>query len=315
MTTALVTAQSTRALDRNPAAVYLAGLGASSRRTMRQALDSVAVIVSGGKVDALGLDWAAMRFQHTAAIRSKLVETYKPATVNKSLSALRGCLKAAWRLGLMDSESYHRARDIEAVKGKTLPAGRSITPGELAALMGVCQDDAGSAGARDAAIIALLYSCGLRRAELVGLDVADFDAEAGTLTVKGKGNRERLSHVVNGAKAALLDWLTVRGDGPGPLFWPIRKGGWLRPGRLTTQAIYHLLGKRAGQAGVSSLSPHDFRRSFISDLLDAGADLATVQKLAGHASPTTTVRYDRRPEAAKRKAAQLLHVPYRRETQ
>ncbi len=306
----IITAEALR-LDQNPAAVYLAGLASGhSRRTMRGALDTIARMVGGDT--AFAFPWPALRFEHTAAIRSKLAESYKPATANKMLSALRGVLKAAWRLGQMTAEDYHAAADVKAVEGQTLPRGRSITPGELGALMDACTNDANPSGARDAAMLALLYTCGLRRAELVSLDLADFDRDAGTLRIRGKGNKERLAHVINGSLDALVDWLALRGDAPGALFLPIRKGGHVQRGRLTTTAVYTILQARASAAGVAELSPHDFRRTFVGDLLDAGADIATVQRMAGHANVTTTARYDRRPEEARRKAAELLHIPYRR---
>jgi integrase len=300
-----------RPLDQNPAAVYLAGLSKGSRRTMSGALDTIAGMVSNGQHNARTFDWAGLRFQHTAAIRAELAERVSFTTANKMLSALRGTLKAAWKLGQMSAEEYHQARSIESLKGETVPAGRAITPGELAALLDGCGNDPSAAGARDGAIIAVLYSCGLRRAELVGLDLADYNQDAGELTVRaGKGRKERICPAVNGAADALADWVDVRGDEPGPLFYSVK--GAHKGNRLTTQAIYKLLGKRAGQAGISHISPHDLRRTVAGDLLDAGADLVTVQKLLGQSDVNTTARYDRRPEAAKRKAVELLHVPYRR---
>jgi len=97
-------------LDQNPAAVYLAGLKASGRRSMKQSLDLVAGMLSNprstegnGKVDAFCFHGADLRFQHTAAIRSKLMGTYGPATANRILCAIRGTLKAAWRLRMLNA--------------------------------------------------------------------------------------------------------------------------------------------------------------------------------------------------------------------
>jgi integrase len=145
----------------------------------------------------------------------------------------------------------------------------------------------------------------------VTLDVEDYDSESGRLVVRGKRRKERTAYLVSGAKRAMTDWLAIRGDEPGPLFWPINKGSKMTNRKMTTQAIYNLLEKRASQSGVKKFSPHDLRRTFVSDHLAAGTDIAIVAKMAGHASVTTTARYDRRPEEAKMEAAGRLHLPYR----
>lgn len=299
-------------LDQNPAVVYLAGLSTKdSRRTMQSALNTIAELLTG-KPDALTCRWGALRIQHTMAIRGRLIDSYKPATVNKFLSALRGVLKSAWLLGEMTAEEYQKAITIPSVKNTTLPAGRELDMAELTALMGVCRADQSSTGVRDAAILAILYSAGLRRAEIVGLNLGDYSIREERLMVRGKGGKERLAWLNQGAASAIEDWLAIRGDGAGPLFLPINKSGRLMERRLTTQAVYHILKKRGEEAAVEAFSPHDFRRTFVSNLLDAGADISTVSKMAGHSNVQTTARYDRRPEDAKRRAADLLHIPYKR---
>lgn len=297
----------------HPAVVYLASLSEGSRRTMYQALNTIAGLLSDGQLNAFQLNWAALRYQHSVAVRAQLAARYKPATANKMLSALRQVLYHAWKLDQMSAEDYHRARAVENVSGDSLPAGRDLGLGELSALIATCEADPSPAGARDAAIIAVMYATGVRRASVVRLDVADYEVDTGTLRVReAKRRRDYLVYLSqDGAQRALADWLAVRGSAAGPLFWPVTKGGDLANRRLSTQAVYNLLIKRARQAGINHFSPHDLRRTLAGDLLDAGADIVTVKRILGHASVDTTARYDRRPEEVKRKAANLIHVPYR----
>lgn len=296
--------------DQNPAAVYLAGLAPGSQRTMHHALATIAdLLVPGASADTL--PWPALRYAHTQAIRAALAARYDARTANKVLSALRGVLKAAWRLGEIATDDYMAAVDVPNVKvdKPEQAAGRALSLGEVMALVAACADDT-PAGARDAAILGLGYAAGLRRAELAGLDRADYADADGWLTVRGKRNKTRRVPVANGARAALDDWLRIRGDDPGPIFWHINRASRLVNRRLTTQGIYVILARRAERAGVASFSPHDLRRTFAGDLLDAGADLATVQKLMGHSNPATTAGYDRRGERAKLDASKRLHYPY-----
>lgn len=252
-----------------------------------------------------------------------------PATINRALASIRWWARrvadmAAEKMNLgrearQDmTEQALRVATVEDVQGTRPPKGREVTAGELAELMRACASDDTRAGTRDAALISLAWSTGARVSELAALQLADI-APAGEgeydLTIRhGKGDKARTAYIYNGAGAALTDWLALRGSEAGPVFAPVNKGGKLQPGRaLTTDGLQRMLDKRARQAALTApLSWHDFRRTFAGALLDAGADLVTVQKLMGHSSPITTSNYDRRGEDVKRRAIKTLHVPYHR---
>lgn len=300
-----------RPLDQNPAATYLASLGEGSRSTMKHSLDVIAQTLSGGAVGCFGLDWGQLRFPHTAAIRSWLMDHYQPSTINKMLSALRRTLYFAWKLDQMSERDYRHARDVASLRYETIPAGRAIKADEFTDLLLVCAKDDSPTGQRDAAMIALMYQTGIRRSSVPGILMEDYNTESGELVVRAKGNKTLTAYVTGGARLAVDDWLKMRGAEPGPLFCRVFKGGKIKPDTgVSPQAVYDILRRRSGQTGISPVTPHDLRRSFVSDLLSAGVDLVTVQKMAGHASPTTTARYDRRVEEIKRKAATKLAVPY-----
>ncbi len=293
----------------HPVLIYLARLSPGSRRTLSEALELLARWSSQSQLGALEFPWWELRYPHTAALRARLAAHYAPATVNKQLAALRGVLRECWRLGLLSAEDFHRTVDIPTVKGQRLLRGRVLSEAEVNTLLIICQQENSPAGCRDAALLGLLVGSGLRRAEVVALQVQDYEVTANRLCVRaGKGNKDRLVYVAPGADVWLERWLAVRGRGAGSLLCPVNRWGQVVKRSLTEQAVLHILTKRGQQAGIAAFSPHDLRRTFISNLLDAGVDIATVQKLAGHANVQTTVRYDRRDERAKRAAISRLQI-------
>src|SRR5215203_1674009 len=310
----------------DPLAVYLARLTSpESRRAMAASLELLAELLADGQPAdraerarrrragqplAAAVPWHELRYGHTQALRSWLAEHCLPAAANRHLAALRGVLREAWRLGLMNGEDLARAIDLASISGTSLPAGRYVEDGEVRRLVAACLADDSPGGRRDAAVLAALFVGGLRRAEVVALDVDDYDATTGHLTVTGKGRRQRRTALPAGGRRAMTAWLEVRGTDEGPLFYPVDKAGRVTPRRLTTQAIYALVDRRARKAGVGHLSPHDGRRTFASDLFDAGVDAVQVQGLMGPASLLTTGGYDRRPELARLAAVERLHFPY-----
>ncbi len=301
--------------DRNPTLVYLSRLGTGSRAPLRRCLDRIASMVVGSdQVPAHHFPWWRLRYQHTQAVRAALLESgYKPSTINQHLAAMRGVLQECWRLGFIDADIHSRATDLQAVRAETLPAGREIPKGEILALFEAAAKHAGAAqAARDAAMLALLYAGGLRRSEVVALQLEAYNGETGEVKViQGKGRKDRIAWLTKGGRDAMGAWLEQRGDWPGPLICPITKGGVIQQRAMSPTAVYKRARFLANRARIANWSPHDMRRTFVSHLLDAGADLSAVKELAGHASIQTTARYDRRGEDAKRGAADLLFVPFK----
>ncbi len=150
----------------------------------------------------------------------------------------------------------------------------------------------GSGEIRDQAMLELLYATGLRVSELVTLRVRDVNLEAGFLMTLGKGEKERLVPIGESARAALADYIAMvrlglDKAGDCPYFFLSRLGG-----RMTRQAFWNIIKKRARAAGiVKNISPHTLRHSFATHLLENGADLRSVQIMLGHADLSTTQIY------------------------
>ena len=305
-------------LDQNPAAIYLAKLASvHSRNSMLWCLNLAAEILSSGRLDGIAFPWEGFKYQHLAALKARLQqpnprpireEPYSPSTINMTLAAVKGTIKEAWRLGLIDDFHYLRLMDEKGVKGSSSRPGRALSEDEKRSLFEVCEQDPTIAGVRDAAVLSILMN-GLRRSEVVDLNLEDF-TDSLLIVRKGKGQKYREVPVGPTTEQAINDWISIRGDEPGPLFFPVLWKGRPDRRRLTGDSIWNIVHKRTKQASIERISPHDFRRTFVTNLLDNGNDLAIVAKLVGHSNVGTTALYDRRYVKAMRKASQTVVVPY-----
>lgn len=296
--------------DQNPYVVYLASLSENSRPTAVQSLNRVAELLGFPSADVT--PWHMLRFQHTQAIRQRLIEHYQPPTARKIISFIKGVLLMAKRLELISGDDYLKAIDIPGIKGENPPPGRYLSQAEIGALMRVCADDPKPAGARDAALIAVMVTTGMRVGETVSLNLDDYVADEHMIQVRlGKGKRHRRVPVVGSAEHALTDWLELRGKEPGRLFTRMSRQGHVTLDAFTTQAVVKILRKRGDEAGLRPFTPHDLRRTLVSWLLERGVSVLDVQRITGHQRPETVGRYDRRGDEVSRTIARdHLHIPY-----
>ncbi|HFZ8522864.1 TPA: tyrosine-type recombinase/integrase [Salmonella enterica subsp. enterica serovar Birkenhead] len=296
-----------RSAQDNPAVAYLISLGSRrSRQTMGSFLNIVARMI--GYQNLRDCAWESMRRHHVQAVIQMLSDSDRaPATINTYLAALKGVALEAWTMKQIDTDSYQHIKQVRSVRGSRLPKGRALEKHEVRSLYFTCENDRSSKGLRDAAILGVLVGCGLRRSEVVALDMESVIPRTRALRVLGKGNKERIAYVPDGAWQRLMRWVDeVRGEQPGPLFQRIRRFDDVTADRMTDQAIYHILETRRIEAGLEKFAPHDLRRTFASAMLDNGEDIITVKDAMGHASVTTTQKYDRRGDERLKQASRRL---------
>ena len=211
---------------------------------------------------------------------------YSKSTVARKLAALRSFYKNLVRTEQIEASPVSVVRTPR--QDKRLP--RFLDVRQMAALL-AAPDTGTLSGARDRAILETIYSAGLRVSELVSLDVGDVDEFSGALRIAGKGRKERLAPLGDRAAEAIEAYLAMRranlGSARGEPLFANRFSN-----RLSARSVRRVLDKHVIAADIAfHISPHALRHSFATHMLDAGADLRSVQEMLGHASLSTTQIY------------------------
>lgn len=293
---------------RNPLTLYLTRLAPSSQLTMRYVLQDAADRLGFEDINLDDIDWHLLQPEHVIALVAALREDgYAPNTSSLYVNAVRGVMNEAWRLNLISQEHLLRMRTVKAAPGTRLSQGRNLRRSLIREMMEVCAADPRPQGLRDAAVIGILYGSGMRKSESVNLDLAQINFEERSLRVIGKGNKELIKYAPDWAFAKLQAWLAFRREqlkegeqDDSFLFNRIRRGSHITRERITKHAIYYIARQRGEQVGVK-IMPHDFRRSFITRVIEEH-DLSIAQKLAHHTNIQTTASYDVRDDNERRRA-------------
>ena len=291
----------------DPVTLYLQGLVPTGRRSVKSLLKTASGILDfEGELEVM--PWSIIEYQHLASIRNTLQEQQKSAnTINLTLSALKGVMKACFNLKLISADQLLLLNDIKRVRGKRLPSGRSLSKQEIKKIYRACEKDKTTAGKRDQAIIATMLASGIRRSEVVNITLDDYNTRNGQLNIQaGKGNKQRTAYINTESRQIIRKWLNVRGTEAGALFNPVTKSNSIQYRKISSQSIYGIIRQRAEQAKIEPCRPHDLRRTFVTHLLEAGIDINTARQLAGHSDIQTTARYDLRDERQQKKALRKL---------
>jgi integrase/recombinase XerD len=239
-----------------------------------------------------GLDALTVTHSDLSAFVAELAEgrAGRPAaatTIQRKVACLRSFYRHLRREEHLDRDPTSELRAPR--RSQRLP--QVLTRAEVGHLLAQPEGD-GPAALRDRALLEVMYACGLRASEAIDLLVTDVDLDAGVLTARGKGSKERLVPVGSKAVAALDRWVEhgrpeLVGLADVPHLFVNRRGG-----ALTRQGLYKIVQRHARSAGLADrMSPHTLRHTFATHLLAGGCDLRSVQEMLGHADIATTQIY------------------------
>ncbi len=312
------------------------------RRLASEALDILAAVISGGVCTGRDFPWQQVRGYHAALTLSIVKETGSPSRIEALLcrhddtrkfqqvadrypskqiqrmnTGLKRIIETCKNLGFLDDDEFEMTQpgSSAAARGKASQE-RKIAEGEVRALIAASVMDTSAKGPRDALMIGLAFSGGLRTIDLVNLNLDNmhFDAKHGRVTVKFRApGAKRARHIAlpNDQLIALEDWLAARGRQTGPLFCPITRSTTIEIKRMSAAEMRELCALRAEQAGVLPFAPNDLARSGLLGL-DAGKRRARGSRRAAPMARVSPL-YGEDPDGENEdeQIAARIHFPYR----
>ena len=310
------------------------------RRLAAEALDVLAAVMSDGRCTAEAFPWHQVRGYHAALSLSIIKEPGAPSRVegllcrrddtrkfqqvsdrystkqiHKMNSGLTQIIEGCRSAGFLDDEEFELARPRNKEKNKRKPGlERRIGEGEVRALIAASAMDTSVRGPRDALMIGLAYSGGLRTVDLVNLNLGDlhFDGKTGNVTVRFKApgaKRARRVPLRNDQLIALEDWLAARDRESGPLFCPIGRGAVIEQKRMSAAEMRELCEKRAEEAGVLPFAPNDLARCGL--LARTPAKRRSGQSATPIARVSPLYEDEAQDAGSDEQRAAQIHFPYR----
>jgi len=254
--------------------------------------------------DYLACDWSKLNYIKVLEFLYIQKELNRAHTsINVTLSAIKSVAFHAWQLNIISTDEYLRIKNIKCIKGQRLAAGRTLTLDEITKLRDFFISSNDVMMKRNYALFALACGAGLRRRELMHLNIEHILEDR--IIVHGKGNKVREVFLSEFTKSAVVQWISELNNEKGALFMSVRNLN-KEKNRISISGIRDAMLRIIKDSKCEHFTTHDLRRTFATILLDVGADKFAVQRLMGHSSLTTLEIYDRRGEKAAIDAIKLL---------